>query len=298
MTPLRISLWAALPARLSLSLITLATLGCGRTQPAMDAASVPSAAPDAATPGVAQQAVRVGDFDRQQAIDLPANFPPEARALVPADLPHKLVAFAFERNMALTRPSPGRRKVMLRLATPEPEAAARTAVARHLKTLGWTVDDPTLHSPLQDPQRGRLTVTFEAPPDGPARMELVLEGQEPAGLLENPLRTLHQPLDWLDDAEVEVVGYELGHFHAVRSAGAFTDMQRVAIELRLPTSEARDALLLRLPDRVEQAGYHLEARDSGLYRGEDGGSFVVRPAPDEREVTLHLQQRWTQPKPL
>ena len=198
--------------------------------------------------------------------------------------------------MARAKPAPGRRRLMLRLVTVEGEAALLKALAAHLTTLGWSVRDPGLRAPLAHPSHGRLQVTLSQEGERAARVELVIDGQEPTGIaLENPLRLLNSPQDWLDDTEATVVGYELGHFHAVTTAGANTDLQRVAVQVRLADEGAREALRMRLPDRVEQAGFRLEAAESGLYRGADGGMFVVKPAEDAREVIIHHQQRWKRP---
>ena len=209
----------------------------------------------------------------------------------------KLVAYGLERGMAKTKPVPGRHKEMVRFVTTLHDAALREGMARHLITAGWPVRDRTLATPITHPVRGRMTVTITARAELATRIELVVEGQEAPGAppLEDPTKLLQRPLDWLDDAVAQPVGYEFGHFHAVRFQGAVTDVQRIAYAVRFADAGVRDAWRLRLADRAEASGLKVEARESLLFRGADGGIFTVRDTADPQILVIHHQQRWTRP---
>ncbi|MEZ4468362.1 MAG: hypothetical protein R3F43_28995 [bacterium] len=248
---------------------------------------------------MARAALRQQDFDRQDALTLPAVAPAWLAALRPP-LPVKLVAFGLERGMAKTKPVPGRHKQMVRFVTTLHDAALREGFARHLVAQGWPVKDRTLVAPIDHPIHGHLTVTITARAELATRVELVVEGQEAPGAppLEDPTRMLRRPLEWLDDAVAQPIGYEFGHFHAVRFEGAITDVQRIAFAVRFADAGVRDAWRLRLADRAEAAGLRVEARDSLLFRGEDGGIFTVRTTDDPQVLVIHHQQRWTRaPRP-
>ena len=292
-------MWHTVPMKRAWILVLLlAVAACSRSKAPTTADAAPPSAvvvsEGAQVPAV-PLSMRSADYDRQHALTLPPPFPAEGRALVPP-FPHKLVAWGLELNMALTKPSPGRRKLMVRLATLQAPADLLKALHAHLVAQGWSAPDPELRAPLQHATHGRLLVSVTQEAEQATRVELVIEGTQPAEMpLENPLVFLRTPRDWLSDTEMTVVGYELAHYHAVHFAGAQSDLQRVAVQVRLADEGAREALLMRLPDRVEQAGFRMEARESGLYRGADGGIFVVRPAEDAREVIIHHQQRWKRP---
>lgn len=283
------SRWA--PALLSLLIL----LGCGRTPPTpvpkADAAVVARlpAKPLSRLHGVdpANHMVWVRDFDRQEALTPAAPLSPAARALVPPG-EAKIVAYEIERDMLRTRPKPGRHEDMIRIVTTDRGASLRAAVVRHLKRQGYAVIDTQLRSPMAHPKHGSLTVKITEQTDLAARVEFVLV-RKASGALADPTGLLRTPLRWLATQVHTPVGFEFGHYHAVRFAGAFTDAQRLAYAVRVNDVAALQAALAR---QALADGYELVAKDAALYRTTDGRQFTTRTTDEPGILVLHLSARW------
>lgn len=289
------------------NLLLLALLaGCGRTPPTPP----PDAAIDAAPPS-AQQALRpdlppipldrlhgvdpanhmiwVKDFGRQNALTPPSQLRAAALALVPPG-EAKLVAFGFDRGMALTRLSPGRQHDMVRIVTTDRGPSLRAAVARHLERLGYGVRDRKLRSPMTHPKVGVVMVKITEKPDLAARIEFNLTATQPGDLpAADPIEHLKQPVNWLSDETFTPVGYEFGHYHAVRFKGAFTHAQRLAYAVRV---NDLPGLQQRLIQHARQDGYQPIAKEGALFRTADGRTFTTRTVDEPGVLVLHLSARW------
>lgn len=237
----------------------------------------------------ANHMVWVKDFGRQIALKPPPELRAAARALVPPG-EAKLVAFGFDRGMALTRLSPGRQHDMVRIVTTDRGPALRAAVARHLERLGYAVRDRQLRSPMTHPTAGVVMVKITEKPDLAARVEFNLTGTQPVkSIPDDAVRLLKQPVNWLTDEEFTPLGYEFGHYHAVRFAGAFTHAQRLAYAIRVNDAAQTQK---RLVARAKQDGYVPAAKEGALYRTPDGRMFTTRTLDEPGVLVLHLSARW------
>lgn len=233
-----------------------------------------------------QREMRRRHFGTQGHVEPPRGLPTALRGVWPPDVEAQVVSVGLHRGMHLSKPAPGRWRLMTRWLTPLSEAETRAALQRHLRDIEWLGEGEPLRFPIAHPGMGRLSARFITHPERATAVEFELERPDAGAPLQAPEALLAETPAWVKGVARDILGFEFDWHHGVVPGGRFTDVVRLAVTVGGDHAVITEALRRRLAE----TGYAVDPTNEKMYRGP--GRTTCRSVKHGDALVIHHQRHW------